>query len=102
MFNHAFKICSYHYLIQYKKYRFLHPFSFMLLQRSVQIRPFLKSLHLQLKHSFLQSQELISTSAKRTLTLLAITGTNKRFKNSNHISLEIVNIVMRDMNVIGP
>lgn len=43
---------------------------------------FLKYLHLLLKHSFLQPQELISTRPKGVSKLSVIIGTNKPFENS--------------------
>lgn len=77
-------------------------FHVVLLHRSVQTRLFFKHFYLLLRYSFLQPQDLISTRVKRAGKLLVIIGSKKQFENSNHISLEMVNIVMGDMNIVVP
>ena len=66
----------------------------------MQTRLFFK--HIYVTYSYLQPQDLISTRAKRAGKLLVIIGTKKAFENSNHISLEMVNIVMGDLNIVVP
>ena len=74
MFIHSFKFLF--FIICF--YINIYFFSFL---RSLLTKLFLKHLHLLLKHSFLQLQELISTRPKGVSKLSVIIGTNKPFEN---------------------
>ena len=55
-----------------------------------------------LKHSFLQSQVLVSARAKGAGKLSVIIGTNKPFENYQQYFDKMVNIVMEDVNIAVP